>query len=131
MTAIIWFVQWVHYPLFARVGADAFQAYERDHIERITWIVAPLMVIELVTAIALMFQPFQGAQPAWLLWSGLVLLAAIWASTFLVQVPLHTRLSMAMTPEAVANLVQSNWIRTIAWSLRGGLMCAVLWFSVR
>ena len=29
MTGVIWFVQVVHYPLMARVGAEGFAAYER------------------------------------------------------------------------------------------------------
>jgi hypothetical protein len=31
MVGLIWFVQVVHYPLFASVGADEFVAYENAH----------------------------------------------------------------------------------------------------
>ena len=34
MTGLIWFVQVVHYPLFAAVGADQFVAYEVAHQRR-------------------------------------------------------------------------------------------------
>jgi len=47
LVGLIWFVQIVAYPLFARVGADAFPAYHEAHARLITFVVAPLMVLEL------------------------------------------------------------------------------------
>ena len=49
MVGVIWTVQVVHYPLFAGVGADGWSAYEAAHQSRITLVVGPLMVAELVT----------------------------------------------------------------------------------
>ena len=46
-------------------------------------------------------------------------------STALVQVPLHDRLRAHYTDIAARRLVATNWIRTIAWSLRAALV--VLW----
>lgn len=34
MVGLIWFVQVVHYPLFASVGADGFTDYETAHRRR-------------------------------------------------------------------------------------------------
>ena len=50
MTGLIWFVQLVHYPLFARVGVADFTAYEREHVRRTGLLVAPLMLLEALTA---------------------------------------------------------------------------------
>jgi hypothetical protein len=50
----------------------------------------------------------------------------IWISTFLVQVPLHRRLSAAWDPVAARRLVQTNWIRAAAWTLRGVLALLLL-----
>ena len=55
MTGLIWFVQVVHYPLLARVGAASFVEYERAHVRRTTWVVAPAMLVEAATAIVLPF----------------------------------------------------------------------------
>ena len=44
MVGLIWFVQVVHYPLFARVE-QGFIAYEQIHQQRTTWVVAPLMPV--------------------------------------------------------------------------------------
>ena len=50
MTGLIWLIQCVHYPLFAQVGAEAFQEYHARHTQWITPIVGPLMLVELGTA---------------------------------------------------------------------------------
>jgi hypothetical protein len=47
MTGVIWFVQIVHYPLFAKVGTGEFIAYERNHADRTGYVVAPPMIFEL------------------------------------------------------------------------------------
>ena len=80
MVAIIWFVQCVHYPLFQFVGAAAFTTYEAAHIQRISWLVAPAMLVELGTALllAVLGSP---RSTAWEVWVGLGLLAVIWGST--------------------------------------------------
>ena len=41
MAGLIWFVQLVHYPLFAFVGASDFVLYDREHTRRVTWIRGP------------------------------------------------------------------------------------------
>jgi hypothetical protein len=46
------------------------------------------------------------------------LVVVIWFSTFLLQVPCHTRLSQGFDAQIHAQLVSTNWIRTLAWSAR-------------
>lgn len=125
MFGVIWTVQLVHYPLFAGVGVDGFPAYEAAHKARITWIVLPAMLLELSTAIALVWRR-PDVLPGWAVWLGLGLVGVVWVSTAFVQVPLHTTLSAAFDGEVHERLVRSNWIRTAAWSLRAGL---VLWMT--
>ena len=43
---MIWFVQFVHYPLVEAVGFDHFVAYESAHQKRTSWVVGPLMGVE-------------------------------------------------------------------------------------
>ncbi len=118
MVGIIWFVQIVHYPLFALVGPDRFTQYERSHCGRITWVVGPLMVAELVTAVLLpWFLP--ASAEVRLAWFGVAVLAAIWIVTYAVQVPQHARLSHAYDDQLQRRLVLGNWFRTIGWTLRG------------
>ncbi len=125
MFGAIWIVQVVHYPLFSGVGEAGWAAYEASHQARITWIVGPAMLIELATAIWLVLDPPE-AFPMWALLAGAAMVGVIWASTAFIQVPLHSTLSAGFDTEAHANLVGTNWIRTLLWSARAGL---VLWLA--
>jgi hypothetical protein len=123
MVGIIWFVQIVHYPLFARVGAAGFAAYSATHARLTGLVVGPPMLVEAATAIALVVSTPPKVS-SWLLWVGLVLLAGIWLSTALLQSPSHTELGQGFDLSAHSSLVGSNWVRTVLWSLRGLI---VLW----
>jgi len=113
MAGLIWFVQVVHYPLFAAVGDGALRDYAQEHARRTTVVVMPLMVVELLGAVWLAF-----ARPGAAAWTGLALLAVIWTSTAFLQVPLHQSLAVAGSRREVARLVRGNWIRTMGWTLR-------------
>ena len=113
MAGIIWSVQLVQYPLMAEVGRREFTAYHRQHMRRIGWVVMPLMLVEAGAAVALAV-----LRPAPLSVAGMVLLAAVWTSTFSIQVPLHARLQRGRDPHAIRRLVSTNWLRTWLWSGR-------------
>lgn len=121
LVGLVWFVQVVHYPLFARVPGDAFAAYEREHARRTTWVVAPLMGIEAVCAVVLLV-----GEPGALTALGALLVAVIWASTFLVQVPCHRILERGWDEAAHRRFVRTNWLRTGAWSARGAIAIALV-----
>lgn len=125
MTGLIWFVQIVHYPLFAAVGAAEFPAYSRAHQSLTTFVVGPPMLVEAITAAILVFARPAGV-PAWLPWLGLALVAVIWLSTAALQVPAHGRLAGGFVAETGALLVSTNWVRTVAWSLRGAVVLAMI-----
>jgi hypothetical protein len=42
----------------------------------------------------------------------------IWLSTFLLQVPIHKDLQSGKDFKRISRLVTTNWIRTIAWSIK-------------
>ena len=125
MTALIWFVQLVQYPSFSRVGADFFPAFHTLHSSRITFIVGPLMIGEAVSAVGLLWRPARVTE-SWEIWLGIGLVSVIWASTFLLQVAMHGRLSKGFDEQAWRFLVTSNWVRTMAWSARAALVTAWL-----
>jgi hypothetical protein len=127
MFGIIWFVQVVHYPLFARVQPEAFAAYENAHTRLTSYVVAPLMCVEAASGVLLLrFRP--PGVPLSVVVAGVVLVGIIWLSTCLVQVPRHTVLSRGFDAEAQRELVATNWIRTAAWTARTGL---VLWMVMQ
>ena len=120
MAGVAWFVQVVHYPLMARVGAAGWNEYEQAHGQRTTWVVMPAMLSEALTAFVLAWR-----SPGLATVTGLALVGALWLSTFLVQVPLHARLERGFDAGVHARLVMSSWFRTGAWSVRAVL--AVSW----
>ena len=125
MTGLIWFVQVVHYPLFAQVGREALSDYATRHARLTTLVVAPAMSIELLSAVAVV-----ALRPADVHWGlgaiGGILLAVIWLSTAFVQVPLHASLQRD-DAAAIRKLVAGNWLRTVAWSARAIVAVALLW----
>lgn len=126
MSGLIWFVQVVHYPLFSAVGHDGFASYATVHSMRTGWVVVPVMLVEMTTAIWLASVPPPGVRrrPAI---AGLTLLALIWISTAFVQVPRHAKLgSEGFDSETVATLVATNWLRTSGWTLRSLLVLMML-----
>ncbi|MFQ3536402.1 MAG: hypothetical protein SNJ58_11040 [Aggregatilineales bacterium] len=127
MFGVILVIQIVHYPLFSRVGAESFRAYEAAHTDAITFVVLPLMLAELLTAFIIALQPPRGV-PLLAAWIGLGLVGVTWLSTAFIQVPLHSRLAVGFDAAAHQALVTTNWIRTIAWALRAIL---VLWMTWR
>lgn len=121
MTGVGWFVQVVHYPLLAAVGADRFAAYHEAHSRLTTRVVLAPMAVELVSSFALLFDRPEGVGPAAVL-AGTVLALITWASTALIQVPQHRRLS----PDGVRALVAGSWLRTLAWTAHAGLVLGML-----
>ncbi len=126
MLGVIWFVQIVHYPLFASMGRAEFRAYEQRHTDLTTWVVAPPMLVEGITALLLFWFRPTGVSIGQLS-IGLALVAVIWLSTALLQVPCHNVLCQGFDPVVHQRLVGTNWMRTVAWSARGLL---VLWMAI-
>ncbi len=117
MAGVIWVVQLVHYPLFRLVGYEQFAQYEQAHTFWITWVVAPAMLLEAATALLLFWMPPPKVSKS-LLWLNLASVGIIWLSTAFLQVPCHQRLSLGFDPLVHQRLVQTNWIRTLVWTVR-------------
>ena len=120
LLGLICCIQVVHYPLMNRVDGDRFVEFHHQHGVRISVVVVAPMVIELVSAAVLAVWVPDGVEPA-LPTVGLVLVVAIWLSTFAIQVPFHRQLAAGFDEAAHRRLVRSNWLRTIAWLARGVL----------
>ena len=139
MVGLIWFVQIVHYPLFALLPSSGSKAaevagmsrsvardYHDENLRRTRPIVLVPMLVEAASAAWLAFDPpaavGRGAAIA-----GLSLVAIVVLSTALVQVPLHESLRRGDAPaETVNRLVRSTRIRTAAWTARAILAAWML-----
>jgi len=128
MFGVIWMVQLVQYPLFKDVGANAFKEYHAGHVTRITYVVLPLMTLEVATAIGFTWLHVQPPVGAYVWYASLTGLVAIWVSTMFWQVPAHDKLSNGFQSQVHATLVGGNWLRTGLWSFRAGavLYCSYL-----
>lgn len=111
---LIWVVQLVHYPSFQFIDKEQFADFHIHHTRSISFIVLPLMLLELGIAAVLVLQ--HGFHWTYLI--PLIMVLLIWASTFLIQVPDHNRLATGKDLQVVNRLVLTNWIRTVLWTVK-------------
>lgn len=128
MTGVIWFVQWVHYPLLAKVPVDRAVETAIDHQRRTGQVLAIPMAVEGFTTLGLLIIRPESVHIFWP-WFGAVLLAVALGSTVFVSVPLHAKMATNPTADVGRRLVVTNWPRTIAWSLRA-VVCSVMILQV-
>ena len=113
---LIWTVQLSHYPTFRYIGEADFPAFHQHHTSSIVIIVLSLMLLELGIV------GWQAYQSGWnWMWViPLCIVLGIWASTFFVQIPLHGKLEMGKDLQVIEQLVKTNWVRTVLWSVKAG-----------
>jgi hypothetical protein len=125
LTGIIWFVQIVHYPLFPLAGGQNYPLFQRRHEQGITRVVAPLMIVESLTGIAVIILFPVGVSRS-LFYLTLVLLLINWLSTFFLQVPQHRILEHGFNYSAWQTLAKTNWVRTLTWTMRIIILLIIL-----
>ena len=113
MVGIIWVIQLLHYPTFHFIKQSDYVEFQHFHMQRISFIVVPVMIIELLSGFMLVYY----------FWSNLfilclIILLFIWLITFVFFTKLHQSLLSGYDKIIVDKLVQINWSRTILWSLR-------------
>lgn len=113
LTGLIWIVQLVHYPAFKFIDKENFKQFQQFHTQNITWIVAPAMVLELLFSVLL----FLKLEDFFSILNVLSVLL-IWVATFFVSVPIHNKLQNGYDLKLIKKLVQTNWLRTVLWTMR-------------
>ncbi|MGF1566672.1 MAG: hypothetical protein ACFCVD_01115 [Nodosilinea sp.] len=120
---LIWFVQIVVYPLFAKVGPEEYIAYHQFYASRI-----PLPVIlpgfaSFLLPIAIVFiRPM--SVPLWLALASMACGLLSLAVTVVLEIPRHHRLEQGgkqMT--VIQELIRYNWPRT--FGINGSAMLAL------
>lgn len=124
MAGLIWTVQLVVYPAFLHITPAQFTAAHAAHTRRISFIVGPLLLLEWAATIGWLLS--SGVQRAAWQWGVVGCVATAFLSTALLQVPLHRRLSRGWNERLVHRLIHSNWIRTLAWTLKAMLVATNL-----
>ncbi|MBX9767094.1 MAG: hypothetical protein K2X47_07480 [Bdellovibrionales bacterium] len=118
LTGLIWTIQILHYPCFDRVSGAGFEEFHLFHTRRITFLVLPLMILDLASGIALVVY-FPDSE---LMKINLLAVLMIWMVTFFISVPIHQRLSNEKSTVAIRRLISTNWLRTALWSARSCLL---------
>lgn len=118
LVGLTWTVWVVQYPLFAKVDPASFPAFHAAHTVRITGVVMPLMLVELLGAVAVFLLRPRGVA-AWEAVLGVGLVGAVCAVTALWSVPMHGKLAQGFDSAAHASLMWGHGVRTALWTARG------------
>lgn len=124
MTGLIWVIQILHYPSYDFIDGNKFTDYQQFHTTRITYIVGPMMLIEVFTGVYLTVVN----DWALLFTLNFLGLGVIWLTTLVFSIPSHNKLSLGFNPGAVSYLIKTNWIRTLTWTARS---CLLTYFLIR
>ena len=125
LTGLVWVLQVVQFPLMLQAGGVDFPGYVKHQRARNTLVMAPVMLIELITGGWLLADP---RLPHRDVFHAALLLIIIWLVTFGSIIPIHSKLARGFDETRVRTLIRRNWIRTVCWSLRSGVM---LWIAGR
>jgi hypothetical protein len=122
MTGLIWYVQLVHYPSFHFVNKDMFSEFHAHHSLKTGLIVMPVMSLELATSGALAWND------GWITLNalGFYIVIMIWVCTLFFSVPKHNALKHGKVDSLISGLVNTNWFRTVLWSVKSGLSFWIL-----
>ena len=115
MTGVIWVIQIVHYPSFHFIEKELYTAFQKFHMNKISIIVIPIMLAELVTGMMLFLD--KSSKSPFLIIS-FVILVLIWLITGVFFSKAHNELMTGYQELVVNQLVVMNWIRTLLWTLR-------------
>lgn len=113
LCVLIWIVQLVVYPSFRHYSEAEIKYWHPIYTVQITYIVLPLMLSQL--GVYIYTATSTSSWPTLLI---LALVLATWLATFLISVPLHRAIDQQTdSMPAREKLIQTNWIRTIIWTL--------------
>ena len=113
LVSLVFMTQFITYPTFLHIDKDKFSEYHRKYVNNISFIVAPVMLIELLTLLLIAY-----FSKDFLIIKSLILLLVIWLTTFFIMIPSHNRISKSFNIKEIKSLINYNWIRTILWSFK-------------
>jgi len=121
----------VNYPAWDLIGTDSFPAYHRVMTEGAFRFLLLPRVVELALAIAVLYFRPAVIKP-WMLLLGIALVLCALLSTIFIQRPIHVQLeTIGNTPELLARLRATDWLRQIAELLRAALYLWMMSLVVR
>jgi hypothetical protein len=113
LLGLILTIHFVHYKSFKFIDIERFVEFHRFHTKNISFLVLPLMTSEAVLSITICYFYFSILSLA-----NLLLVALIWITTFLLQVPSHNKLSTGKSMPEIKKLISGNIYRVCLWFLK-------------
>jgi hypothetical protein len=130
LVGMIWTVQYVHYPLFANVGAENYVEFQAEHVSRIGVVLAVPWIAEGVATLGLLMFARRGRELV-VVSLGAAAAAAVLVISGFVSAPAHGALADGFETVVHERLLDWNLVRSLLWSFKGGVAAALLWWLVR
>lgn len=133
----VWFLQVVHYPLFRNIGPEKFPEYYSTLRMKMTLFNLPLVVLETSTSVMVFLffsmqpKPTPAMENSFMLYGiSVFLLLPVHLFTYRGVQPALKKLSTQFSDKNLASLLQWNLMRSIAWTVRLGLILSTM-FTVQ
>ena len=127
MTGMVSFIQFVQYPLLNHISSYDFSCYFKKYISRISWVIYPIVILEIIFATSLAFLPLK-AKLQFPILITYILLALITMNTFLIQTPLVQKLRFSFDEVLLSKIMFYNRLRLYSSALRTLVLCWIILF---
>ena len=120
-------IQLVHYPTFHFIDKNLYSSFQKFHMNSISLIVVPVMVLELATGVLLLV----GNSKIFFIHYIIYYFNPNLGITGIFFSGAHGKLITGYDALVVDKLVSMNWIRTILWTFKMLLLLGFLYFNNR
>ena len=115
MVGVSLITHFVTYPSFKLIKSSIFSGFHKSYTNKMLLIVAPVMILELISSILLViFDVSDNDTEIGLL----ITLVLIWFLTFFTIVPIHNKLAVNYTKDLNQKLIKYNGFRTALWIIK-------------
>ena len=115
MVGISLITHFVTYPSFKLIKSSIFSEFHKSYTYKMLLIVAPVMILELISSILLVIFDVSDNDTE----TGLLItLILIWFLTFFAIVPIHNKLAVNYTKDLNQKLIKYNGFRTALWIIK-------------
>ena len=115
MVGISLITHFVTYPSFELIKSSIFPVFHKSYASKMLLIVAPIMILELISSIFLVIFDVHDNDTEIAL---LITLIFIWFLTFFTIVPIHNKLAVNYNKDLNQKLIKYNGIRTTLWIIK-------------
>ena len=115
MVGVSLITHFVTYPSFNLIKSSIFSGFHKSYTNKMLLIVAPVMILELISSILLVIFDVSDKDTE----TGLLItLILIWFLTFFAIVPIHNKLAVNYTKDLNQKLIKYNGFRTALWIIK-------------